>query len=144
MTWVTDHIFVAGGQLVVEDWAAVQAQTEVTAVVTLALEQPGIFTHPTPWAWLWLTVDDEPSYTLEHLKLGVHFVQAAQAAGRRVLLHAPKGVHRTRPLVGACMLAHGKSFARVIRELEQRPWLPPYKGDAELLRNFAAGGEREN
>jgi hypothetical protein len=50
-----------------------------------------------------------------------------------VLLHAPKGVHRTRPLVAAHLVLQGKTVARVLREMEQRPWLPPYKGDPALL-----------
>jgi hypothetical protein len=138
MTWATDDLFVAGGDFVVDSWREFQQQAGVTAVITIAREKPGEFTDPAPWAALWLPVEDERAYTLEHLQLGVVFIESALAAGRKVLLHAPRGVHRTRPLVAAHLIAQGKSVARVIRELEQKPWLPPYRGDPELLKQFAS------
>jgi hypothetical protein len=136
MTWATDHIFVAGGEFVTENWRAFQAQAGVSAIITVSAEQPGAFADPLPWALLWLPVEDEPSYTLEQLKLGVQFIDAALTAGRTVLLHGAKGVHRTRPLVAAHLIAGGKALARVIREMEQKPWLPPYKGDMALLEQL--------
>jgi len=68
----------------------------------------------------------------------VLFIESALAAGRKVLLHAPKGVHRTRPLVAAHLVAQGRSVARVVREMEQKPWLPPYRGDPELLKQLVS------
>jgi protein-tyrosine phosphatase len=136
MTWVTDDIFVAGGEFVVEEWAAFRAQSGVSAIVTVTAEKPGIFVEPLPWAWLWLPVAEEGAYTLDALTLGVRFIEAALAAGRTVLLHGPKGLHRTRPLVAAHLLANGKSLSRVLREIEQKPWLPPYRGEIELLKQF--------
>ncbi len=136
MTWVTDQIFVAGGAFVVETWKDFQAQTGVSAIITIGTEAPGIFVDPLPWAWLWLPVADELGYTLAHLTLGVAFIDQARAAGRTLLLHGPKGQHRARPLVAAHLLASGKSLARVLREVELRPWLPPYKGDPSLLEAF--------
>jgi hypothetical protein len=138
MTWATDHIFVAGGDFVVASWREFQQQAGVTAVITVAAERPGEFTAPAPWAALWLPVDDEAAYTLEYLQLGALFIEAALSVGRKVLLHAPKGVHRTRPLVAAHLVAQGKSVARVVRELEQKPWLPPYKGSRELLEQLVS------
>jgi hypothetical protein len=143
MTWATDAIFVAGGDLVMEGWRDFQAQTGVSAIVAIAAAAPGLFTDPLPWAWLWLPLADEGAYTLEHLGLGADFIDHALRAGRKVLLHGPQGRHRARPLLAAHLLASGKSLARVLREIEQRPWLAPYKGDPELLRQFAetrAGG----
>lgn len=139
MTWATDEIFVAGGEFVTENWREFQAQAGVSAIVTVSAGQPGAFADPLPWALLWLPVDDEPGYTLEQLRLGVQFIDAALAAGRKVLLHGVKGVHRTRPLVAAHLIASGKSLARVLREMEQKPWLPPYKGDVTLLEQMAGG-----
>jgi hypothetical protein len=136
MTWLTEQIFVAGGGFVVADWTNFSAQTGLSAVVTVDSESPGLFTNPMPWAWLWLPVADEGAYTLEYLSLGVEFIEAALAANHSILLHGPKSMHRTRPLFAAYLLAHGKSLARVLREMEQKPWLPPYRGDAELLRRF--------
>jgi len=136
MSWVTDHIFAAGGDFVTENWREFQHQSSVSAIITVSTEKPYPFTDPLPWAALWLPVDDERGYTLDQLQLGVQFIQAALTAGRKVLLHAPKGVHRTRPLVAAHLVAGGKSVARVVREMEQKPWLPPYKGDSALLEKL--------
>ena len=138
MTWATDHIFVAGGDFVVEAWREFQQQAGVSAIVTVSADRPGVFTDPRPWAALWLPVEDEAAYTLEQLQLGVLFIEAALRAQRRVLLHAPLGVHRTRPLVAAHLVSTGKSVARVLREMEQKPWLPPYRGDRGLLEQLAA------
>jgi hypothetical protein len=137
MTWATDHIFVAGGDFVTENWQEFQHQTGVSAIITVSAEKPGEFTDPWPWALLWLPVEDENQYTLDHLRLGVLFMDIALEAGQKVLLHSPKGVHRTRPLVAAHLIARGKSIARVVREMEQKPWLPPYQGDVLLLEQWA-------
>jgi hypothetical protein len=74
---------------------------------------------------------------VDQLALGVTFIDAALNAGYKVLLHGPHGVHRTRPLVAAHLIARGKSVARAVREVEQKPWLPPYKGRVETLEQFA-------
>ena len=144
MTWVTDSIFVAGGDFVREYRTDFQSQTGVTALVTVSVEGPAAFVNPLPWAALWLPVEDEAAYSLDQLALGVSFIQAALAAGRKVLLHGPKGVHRTRPLVAGHLLAGGRSLARALREVEEKPWLPPYKGNASILEELAAryAGER--
>jgi hypothetical protein len=138
MTWVTDHVFVAGGEFVVDDWPTFQAQTGLSAVITISADKPGLFVDPPPWAWLWLPIADESAYTLDQLQLGVAFIDRALQANRKVLLHGPQGMHRARPLVAAHRLASGKSLQRVLREIEQRPWLPPYKGDVALLEVFAS------
>jgi hypothetical protein len=133
MTWATDHLFVAGGDYVSEFWHDFQEQAGVGAIITVSPERPPAYTDPAPWAALWLPVDEEGAYTLDQLALGVQFIEAALAAGYKLLLHGPHGVHRTRPLVAAHLIARGKTVARVIRVLEEKPWLPPYKGDVEVL-----------
>jgi hypothetical protein len=138
MTWATDSIFVAGGDYVREFWAEFQDQAGVSAVVTVSAAGPVAYGPPAPWAALWLPVDDEAAYTPDQLALGADFIAAALRAGRKVLLHGPGGVHRTRPVVAAHLLQAGKSLARVLRELEEKPWLPPYKGDREVLAGLAA------
>jgi hypothetical protein len=138
MTWVSDSIFVAGGDFVFENWSDFQSQAGVSAVITVSAEGPLAYRDPLPWAALWLPVDDEPAYTLYQLSLGVSFIEAALAAGHKVLLHGPKGVHRTRPLVAGYLIATGKSLARTIREVEDKPWLPPYKGSMEVLEALAS------
>ncbi len=89
MTWVTDTIFVAGGDFVREFWADFQSQAGVTAVVTVSAAGPVAYLNPLPWAALWLPVDDEAGYSLEQLELGVAFIQTALAGGHKVLLHGP-------------------------------------------------------
>jgi dual specificity MAP kinase phosphatase len=140
MPWVTDHIFVAGGDYVSESWPEFQSQTGVSAVITVAPEKPGEFNIPRPWAWLWLPVENENQYTLDQLKLGAYFINAALAAGQTVLLHGANGAHRTRPLVAAHLITQGKSVARVIKEMEAKPWLPPYQGDVTLLERLVEQG----
>ena len=136
MTWATDWLFVAGGDFVTEHWREFQQQAGVNAVVVLALAPPSFALDPRPAALLWLPVADETHYTLEQLKLGAEFIAAMLAAKRKVLLHSPVALHHTRPLVAAHLLAQGKTLARVLREMEQRPWLPPYKGEVALLESF--------
>jgi hypothetical protein len=138
MTWATDHIFVAGGDFVSDYWADFRSQSGVSAVVTVCPDHPRAYRDPAPWAALWLPVADENSYRLDQLALGVQFIQAAISGGRKVLLHGPKGVHRTRPLVAGHLIYTGKSIQRILRELEQKPWLPPYQGSVSLLEEFAA------
>ena len=142
MPWATDHIFVAGGEFVAETWAEFQSQTGVSAIITVDLEKPGEFKEPRPWAWLWLPVESEELYTLDQLRLGAQFIQAALDAGRTVLLHGAQAAHRTRPLVAAHLVAQGKSVTRVIREMEQKPWLPPYRGQAALLEELSVKGDK--
>jgi hypothetical protein len=136
MTWVTDSIFLAGGDYVREFWAKFQDQAGVSAVVTVSAEGPVAYVNPLPWAALWLPVGEEAGYTVEQLALGVDFIEAALGAGRKVLLHGPHGVHRTRPLVAGHWLARGRSLARVLREMEEKPWMPPYHGSREVLEAF--------
>jgi protein-tyrosine phosphatase len=143
MPWATDDIFVAGGDFVAEDWANFQSQTGISAIVTVDLDRPGEFKEPRPWAWLWLPVESEEHYTLDQLRLGAQFIRAALTAGRRVLLHGAQGAHRTRPLVAAHLIAQGKSVARVIKELEQKPWLPPYRGQVALLEQLKEQGDED-
>ncbi len=140
MPWISDTIFAAGGEFVAENWREAHSQLGVSAIITVDLERPGEFAMPLPWAWLWLPVGDETQYTLDHLKLGAQFIETALRANRKVLLHGAKGVHRTRPLVAAHLIWQGKSVARAVKELEQKPWLPPYKGDVALLEQLAQQG----
>ncbi len=142
MTWATDSIFVAGGDYVSEYWQDFQSQAGVGAVITVSPARPPAYLDPAPWAALWLPVAEENAYTLDQLGLGAQFIEAALTAGHKLLLHGPHGVHRTRPLVAAHLIAHGKTVARVIRDLEQKPWLPPYQGDVavlEALRGWLKG-----
>src|SRR5262249_46795931 len=136
MSWATDSIFVAGGDYVCESWADFQAQTGGSAVITVSAEGPLAYLAPLPLAALWLPVDDEAGSSLEQLALGVGFSQDMLAGGRKLLLHGPKGVHRTRPLVAGHLLVSGKSLARVLRTMEEKPWLPPYQGDLGVLEAF--------
>ncbi len=140
MPWVADRLFVAGGDFVAENWRQFQREAGLRAVITVAPARPGDFGDPPPWAWLWLAVSEEPDYTLAQLQLGAHFIAAALEAGQPVLLHGALGLHRTRPLVAAYLITQGKSVARVLKEMEQKPWLPPYQGNSTLLEQLAEQG----
>lgn len=137
MPWVNDWIFVAGGDMVMEQWREFRLQLGLSAVITIGADAPGLFVEPPPWAWLWLPLADETAYTLDHLRLGVDFLRRAAQARRKALLHGGRGMHRARPLVGAYLLAEGQPLPGVLRALEQRPWLPPYKGDVALLETWS-------
>lgn len=136
MTWATDAVFVAGGDFVTEHWQEFKHQAGVSAVIVLARAAPAFSLEPAPAALLWLPVEAEDQYTLDHLRWGTQFMADMLAARHKVLLHSPIALHHTRPLVAAHLLAQGKSLARVLREMEQRPWLPPYKGEVALLERF--------
>lgn len=136
MPWVTDDIFVAGGEFVSDYWPDFQAQAGVGLVLTLGLDKPGIFVEPAPWAVLWLPVAAEASWTVAQLMLGVQFLSAAAQAQRPCLIHTPAGLHRARPVVAAYQLAQGHSLARVLREVTQKPWQPPYQGDVAVLETW--------
>lgn len=138
MTWVTDHVFVAGGDYVSDYWADFQAQAGVRAVITVAPTRPGAYLDPAPWAALWLPVADEGGYSPAQLFLGATFMAQALAQGHKVLLHGRQGVHRTRPLVAAHLITQGQGVSRAIRAVEQKPWLPPFKGQPAVLEAFAA------
>ncbi len=133
MTWATDHLFVAGGDYVSEFWPDFQSQAGVGAIITVSADRPPAYLEPAPWAALWLPVAEENAYTVDQLALGVQFIDAAITAGHKLLLHGPRGVHRTRPLVAAHLIAGGKTIARVLRDLEQKPWMPPYQGEVAVL-----------
>jgi len=135
MPWVTDHIFVAGGDFIVNDWATFQDQTGISAVVAIG-DNSAPALQPPQAALLWLALAAESDYTLEQLRWGTEFIATALATGRQVLLYAPAGMHRTRPLVAAHLIHSGVSLARTLRLMEQKPWLPPYGGDATLLEEF--------
>lgn len=138
MPWVNEFIFAAGGDMPVEQWREFKMQLGLSAVITIGDDAPGLFVDPRPWAWLWLPVADEASYALEHFELGVGFLRHAAQHQRKVLLHGGRGMHRARPLVAAFLLGQGQTLPEVLRTLEQRPWLPPYKGEVALLERWAA------
>ena len=137
MTWVNDHLFVAGGDLIAETWADFQNQTGITVVVSLRAEGPENFGPPLPLAYLWLPADDAEELSLDGWRLGAQFIEAAVTLNRRVLLHCRLGLHRVRPLFAAYLVHTGKSVRAALREVEERPWMKPYRGDPERLEEFA-------
>lgn len=136
MAWIADDIFAAGGEQVTQDWAGFQAQAGALAVVLVSPGPLPALDAPRPWALLWLPVEAETEYALHHFQLGVDFVAAARAARQKVLLLGPRGLHHVRPLFAALLLSEGRSLARTLREVQQKPWLPPYRGEPALLEEW--------
>lgn len=137
MTWVTDHLFVSGGDLIAETWADFQNQTGITVVVSLRADGPDTFGPPFPLAYLWLPADDAEELTLDAWRMGAQFIDAAVRMNRRLLLHCRLGLHRVRPLFAAYLIHTGKSVKATLREVEERPWMKPYRGQAARLEEFA-------
>lgn len=137
MPWVHDSIYAAGGDHLPETWTEFQHQTGILAVVHLREGRPDRFSSPLPDGFLWLNVAKEDQLTDQQLWLAARFVDDALGAGARVLLHGHYGMQRTRPLYAAYRILKGKSLPATLREVEQRPWLKPYRGGAERLARFA-------
>lgn len=138
MTWVSDHVFVAGGDVIPDGWADFQRQTGISVVVSLRAGGPDTFSPPPPLAYLWLPGDDAEGLTLDHWLIGAQFQDAAVQLNRRALVHCRLGLHRTRALYAAYLVFSGKSPKAALREVKQKPWLPHYAGDPTRLEEYHA------
>lgn len=138
MTWVHDSIYAAGGDYLPSAWAEFQRQTGVRTVIHLREEHPDRFSPPFPSVFLWLAVVDEASLTHDDLLLAARVMDESVRGGGRVLLHCHRGMQRTRPLYAAYRVYNGKSVRAAIREVEERPWVKPYRGGQERMERFAA------
>lgn len=137
MTWVSDHVFVAGGDVIPSGWDEFQRQTGISVVVSLRADGPDTFSPPPPLAYLWLPGDDAEGLTLDHWLIGAQFLDAAVKLNRRALLHCRLGLHRTRALFAAYLVYSGKSPKAALREVKQKPWMKPYTVDATRLEELA-------
>jgi hypothetical protein len=136
MTWVQDGIFAAGGEDLPERWADIAAQTGITAILHLRPGAPAAFRGPSPASFLWLNVVNEEDAGLEDRILAGAFVEDCLAQGRRVLLHASLGRHRTRWTFVSYRIWVGAAPEVVLRQVAQAPWLAPYVTDRDRWTAF--------
>ena len=137
MTWVEDGIFAAGGESLPQGWEEFAVQTGITAVLHLRPAAPAPLLGRSPAAYLWLDVDDENQAGAEDRWLAGSFIEACLAEGRRVLLHASAGRHRTRWAYVAYRICAGSSPAAALRRAAQAPWMAPYRTDRDRWMAFA-------
>ncbi len=138
MTWVQDGIFAGGGPALPAGWDDFARQTGIGAILHLHPHRPAAFVGPTPGAFLWLGVDDEEQADDEVRRLAGAFIERSLAEGRRVLLHASSGRHRTRWLYVAYRICGGSSAAAALRRAAEPPWMSPYRTDAKRWERFAS------
>jgi len=136
VTWVQDGIFAAGGDALPRGWEDFAAQTGITAVLHLRPATPAPFLGRPPEAYLWLSVDDERQAGLDERWLAGRFIQACLAEGRRVLMHAARGRHRTRWVYVAYRICAGSTPRAAVRRAGQPPWLAPYSSDRDQWEAF--------
>lgn len=139
---VTDQLYV-GGELGPRDWEAL-AKEGVSVVVNLQQEQQDFFRDDERVeSYLWLPAPDQLAPTVEQLALGVHFIRAALAAGKRVFVHCKAGQGRA-PLLCACYLVSlGDSPMEAmtkVREARPSTMLTPEQGTR--LREFTAARDK--
>jgi hypothetical protein len=138
VTWVQDGIFAAGGEVLPGGWEDFAAQSGITAVLHLRPASPTPFLGRPPAAYLWLAVDDEGEAGVDERWLAGTFIEACLAEGRRVLLHATRGRHRTRWAYVAYRICAGSTPRRALRRAAQPPWMAPYSTDRDQWEAFAA------
>lgn len=138
MTWVQDGIFAGGGPTLPAGWEDFAHQTGISAILHLCPDRPEAFVGPTPAAFLWLSVDHEDEANDADRRLAAEFVAGCLTEGRRLLLHAASGRHRTRwPYVAYRILA-GSSARSALRRAAEAPWMAPYRTDQQRWERFAA------
>jgi len=137
MTWVQDGIFAAGGEALVQGWEDFAAQTGVTAVLHLRPSAPMPFLGRPPTAYLWLGLDDENEAGAEERWLVGSFIVACLAQGRRILLHASRGRHRTRWAYVAYRICAGSTPEAALHRAGEPPWMAPYHSDRHRWAEFA-------
>jgi hypothetical protein len=137
MTWVQDGIFAAGGESIPQRWEDFATQTGITAVLHLRPVAPSPFFGRAPAAYLWLGADDEDEADDELRWLAGSFIRACLGEGRRVLLHASRGRHRTRWTYVAFQICAGSTPETALRRAARPPWMAPYHTDRHRWRLFA-------
>ena len=137
MTWVDDHVYVAGCWYVPATWGDFAAQTGIHVVLHLCPQAPQPFQGPAPQGWLWLDIADETQAGAELRLQAGRFVLHWVTAGERVLLHSSLGLHRVRWAYVAYRICAGQSARAALRAAEQRPWQAPYHTDRQAWEVFA-------
>jgi len=142
MTWVQEGIFAGGGEALPRAWADFAAQTGITAVLHLRPSTPMPFLGPSPASYLWLSLDDEELAGPEERWLAGTFIADCLRHGRRVLLHAARGRHRTRWAFVAYHICRGAAAHVALRRAAAPPWMAPYHTDRQAWELFAVEVQR--
>ncbi len=136
MTWVHDQIYAAGGEHLPMTWRSFANQTGVTAVLHLRPVSPAAFHGSFPESFLWLDLADENQAGLEERWLVASFIDEVLKSGRRMLLHSSLRRHRVRWAYVSYLIWTGRSVRASLREVEERPWLAPYRTDKKVWEDF--------
>ncbi len=125
-----------GGQYKRRGWKLLK-ERGVNAVVNLRIEYDDNDAGIAPVDYLYLpTVDDTPP-TLDHLKLGVEFIQRCVEQGKGVYIHCASGVGRAPSMAAAYFVSQGLSFEEAMQKVaDQRPFIRMLPGQIEQLRRF--------
>lgn len=137
MTWVQDGIYAAGGESLPARWADFTAQTGISAILHLRPRAPARFEGSPPGFFLWLNIDDETDAAYADRLLAASFVQDCLSGGRRVVLHASAGRHRTRWCYVAYKILDGSAPEAAMRRVARSPWMAPYRTDEAAWCEFA-------
>jgi hypothetical protein len=136
LTWVHDQIYAAGGDHLPSNWASFVDQTGITSVLHLRPDSPASFLGPCPESFLWLDLADESQAGLEERWLAASFIFENLKNGRSILLHSSLRRHRVRWAYVSYLIRIGRSVRASLKEVEEKPWLAPYRTDVEIWNEF--------
>ena len=134
---VTDAVWIGSRIASADDYHRLRAQG-VRACVDLKREGPDAWSFD---AFLWLPTPDQHPPSPLHLRLGLDFLRACEAAGMPVLVTCMAGVGRSAALVLAHLLAGRFRDATTAAALDflraRRPAVAPTPGQAEAAEKAA-------
>jgi hypothetical protein len=93
---------------------------------------------------LWLDVATEEQAGLPDRFVAAAFIATCLQEGRRLLLHASPGRHRTRWAFVAHQIWAGAAPKTAIRAAERPPWMSPYATNPDRWQEFAALASTRN
>ncbi len=120
MIWLSEQVAVSGEEISEDNWAALSAETGITAVVNLRYEYQDVFSSPLPVAYLWLPVTDFTDPTLEQLFTGAQFIETSVRSGNKVLIHCKLGIGRSPTLAAAYLVWTRCSADEALRIIKER------------------------
>lgn len=104
---IAEGLFV-GGEIDQCEWKSLSGMG-ITFCVNLQHERQDTFDGTPIDGYLWLPVRDGAAPTMEHLRVGVRFVDAGIRSGRKVLIHCKAGTGRSPVLCAAYLVTQGQS-----------------------------------
>jgi hypothetical protein len=136
LTWVHDQIYIAGGDHIPSTWESFVDQTGIAAVLNLRPGSPSSFHGPIPERFLWMDLVDESQIGIDERWLAASFIGENLKDGLRMLLHSSLRRHRVRWAYVSYLIWTGKSVRASLREVEEKPWLAPYRTDENAWEDF--------